>query len=350
MSEAGAAAPAAPSGGGEAGAAPQVDRADPPSWMQGMGNRGPRTAPEAKEAKETETPDANDETAEAGPERDDDKGNEPPPDTSAKHKVKVNGEEIEVSLDELKSGYGRMKAATQKFQEASEARAEVEKREGVIRRFVDGMRRGDPQELASLLRKVGVDPDRFAEAHLHNVLKLADMPAHERGMMELQREREAFKREQEALKSQREEQAIAAETETTLSNYVSEAKAAFQAAGVTASPTLMARAGAQMEHALTHGYQMTMKEAVGAVIEEARELARTMGKEAFSQHVGDPAQAAKMKREAAKAASQQQRRTAATAAQVPRASSGQFVKKPMIVANGSFADAFAARAAREGRG
>lgn len=344
MSEAGAAAPAAPSGGGETGAAPQVDRADPPSWMQGMGNRGPRA--EAK----TEAPDANDETAEAGPERDDDKGNEPPPDTSSKHKVKVNGEEIEVSLDELKSGYGRMKAATQKFQEASELLKEVDKREGVIKRFVDGMRKGDPQELASLLRKVGVDPDRFAEAHLHNVLKLADMPAHERGMMELQREREAFKREQEALKSQREEQAISAEVETTLSNYVSEAKAAFQAAGVTASPTLMARAGAQMEHALTHGYQMTMREAVGAVIEEARELARTMGKEAFSQHVGDPAQADKMKREAAKAASQQQRRTAATAAQVPRASSGQFTKKPMIVANGSFADAFAARAAREGRG
>lgn len=346
MSEAGAAAPAAPSGG-ETGAAPQVDRADPPSWMQGMGNRGPRA--EAKEAKETETLDANEETAEAGPERDDEKGNESPPDTSAKHKVKVSGEEIEVSLDELKSGYGRMKAATQKFQEASELIKEVDKREGVIKRFVDGMRRGDPGELASLLRKVGVDPDRFAEAHLRNVLKLADMPPHERGMMELQREREAFERERQTAQQQREEQAINAETETTLNTYVSEAKAAFQAAGVTASPTLMARAGAQMEHALTHGYQMTMKEAVGAVIEEARELARTMGKEAFSQHVGDPAQADKMKREAAKAASQQQRRTAATAAQVPRASSGQFVKKPMIVANGSFADAFAARAARDGR-
>ena len=338
MSEAGAAAPAAPSGG-ETGAAPQVDRADPPSWMQGMGNRGPRT--EAKEAKETETPDANDETAEAG--------NEPPPDTSAKHKVKVNGEEIEVSLDELKSGYGRMKAATQKFQEASEARAEVEKREGVIKRFVEGMRRGDPQELASLLRKVGVDPDRFAEAHLSNVLKLADMPAHERGMMELQRERDAFERERQTAQQQREEQALAAETEATLSNYVSEAKAAFKASGVEASPYHMARAGAAMEHAVKHGYPMTMREAVAVAIEEIDTLTRTMGRAEFAEQVGDPALADRLKRDAAGKASQQQRRTAATAAQVPRASSGQFVKKPMIVANGSFADAFAARAARDGR-
>jgi hypothetical protein len=319
--------------------------------MQGMGNRGPRVPVDANRADAAPEPDALDEAAQARDEQPDDDGNEQPEATPDRHRVKVNGEEIEVTLDELKSGYGRMKAATQKFQEASEARAEVEKREGAVKRFIQGIKTGDPQQLASLLRKVGVDPDRFAEAHLTHTLKLADMPAHERGMLELQREREAFQREQQTMHSKREEEAIAAEVETTMASYVSEAQSAFQAAGVKPTPTLMARAGAAMEHALTHGYQMTMREAVGAVLEDVREAARTMGRDAFAQHMGDPEQAERMKRQEAGRVSQEQRRAAANAAQkpMPRGPGGKFVKKVDPTVFGSFADAFAARAEHDGR-
>lgn len=350
MSEAGAAAPSAPSGGGEANAAAQTDRAEPPSWMRGMGSKE-RAAPEANAA-DRPPPEANEEPDDAGPAREQTEGNEPPDARGGeKHKVKVNGEEVEVSLDELKSGWGRMKAATQKFQEASELSKEVDRREGVIKNFVEGLRTGSDQQVAALLQRLGRDPIAFAEKLLTHHLKLADMPAHERGMLELQQQREAFKREQETTQQQREQEATNAEAQQVLTNYVSEAQDAFKAHGVNASPTLMARAGAAMEHALTHGYEMTMKEAVGAVVEEVRELARTMGRDAFAQHVGDPAQADKLKREQAGKASQEQRRAAATAAQKPRNSNGQFTKPRLDpVTFGSFADAFAARAAREGRG
>lgn len=47
-------------------------------------------------------------------------------------KLKVNGKEIEVSIDELKRAYGLHKAADQKFQEAAKMRKEVEEMKNVF--------------------------------------------------------------------------------------------------------------------------------------------------------------------------------------------------------------------------
>jgi len=47
------------------------------------------------------------------------------------HKITVDGQEVEVSFEELTQGYNSNRAATQKFQEAAKARQEAERAVGI---------------------------------------------------------------------------------------------------------------------------------------------------------------------------------------------------------------------------
>lgn len=75
---------------------------------------------ESPEAEPTEEPERDEEQPDAEPEP------EPEPEPSPTYKVKVNGELVEVTLDELKNGYSRTKDYTQKTQEAARLRKEAE--------------------------------------------------------------------------------------------------------------------------------------------------------------------------------------------------------------------------------
>lgn len=74
-----------------------------------------------------------------------------PYDPKARVKVKVDGEEIEVTLDQAVREYRRRQAADKRFQEASAARKAAEELTG---RF-----KADPWEA---MRQLGIDPDKAA--------------------------------------------------------------------------------------------------------------------------------------------------------------------------------------------
>ena len=62
-----------------------------------------------------------------------------PDDLSGKmHKIVVDGEEVEVSFEELTQGYNSNRAATQKFQEAAKLRQEAETAVGLAQKVLQG--------------------------------------------------------------------------------------------------------------------------------------------------------------------------------------------------------------------
>lgn len=82
-----------------------------------------------------------------------------------KHKLKVDGQEIEVDDEELKRGYTHQKAANKKLQEGVKLRKQSEE-------FITAMR--DPGKLVDTLQKMGWEPKQIrevAERYLAGVLE-----------------------------------------------------------------------------------------------------------------------------------------------------------------------------------
>jgi hypothetical protein len=225
------------------------------------------------------------------------------------HRVKVDGHEYEVDLDELKAGYSRGRASTKRFQEAAA-------KEKAVQGFVAELRKGDPDMIGALFQKIGLDFDAIAEAHLSRKLEELQLPEAQRGMRELQRERALLERERQAFQAQSREAQIQRESEQILARIQSETEAALTRHGFTPSPALFAQAAHLMEQSLNAGYQMSPEEAVTNIKESLMALPR----DALARVVGGD-KADSMRREAGQAAAAQSKQRAAKAAK-PAASSG----------------------------
>jgi len=224
----------------------------------------------------------------------------------ATHKVKVDGEEFEVTTDELIAGYSRQRAATKRFQEAAQL-------QGQIKTFVGHLKSGDADKIASLFGKLGVDFDRVAETHLTKRLEELSLPPHERGKREVEREREELRRERESWTNQQREKQIESMVAVEQERLTGEMVSAFKAHGVQSTPTLIARVASEIEQATTHGYPMTIQDAVSQVLEDIRIVARKGN--ALTQQVGDPKLASSMVRSEAQRVDAERKREAAQVTQ-----------------------------------
>ena len=193
------------------------------------------------------------------------------------HTVKVDGQEFEVDIDELKAGYSRGRASTKRFQEAAAMQKSVQG-------FVAELKKGDPDMIGALFQKIGLDFDAIAEQHLSRKLEELQMPEAQRGMRELQRERALFERERQALLAQSREAQIQRESQQILTQIQSETEAALSRHGFTPSPALFAQAAHLMEQSLNAGYQMSPEEAVVNIKESLLSLPR----DALARVVGGP--------------------------------------------------------------
>jgi len=79
-----------------------------------------------------------------------------------KHKLKVDGKEIEVDEDELKRGYSHQKAANKILQEGKAARRQAED-------FINMMK--DPERFYEVARQLGHDPRALSEKYLVSQLE-----------------------------------------------------------------------------------------------------------------------------------------------------------------------------------
>lgn len=155
--------------------------------------------------------------------------------SSAKHKVKVDGNEMEVSLDELLQGFQLSKASTRRFQEAAELQKQAV---GLISKIKE-----DPWEA---LKELGYDVDELAEKRTADRFEWAQKPEHERKMIEMERELQRYKQGEEETKKSQETQKQAQLRDTVFREVDDEIGAVLASAGVKPTPRLIARLAESM--------------------------------------------------------------------------------------------------------
>lgn len=115
-----------------------------------------------------------------------------------KHKLKVDGQEIEVDEEELKRGYTHQKAANKKLQEGLKARKQAEE-------FVVAMR--DPTKLVNTLEKLGWEPKQIrkvAEEYLAGVLEDEMLDPKDKELKTTKQRLQEFETKEKARKDQEE--------------------------------------------------------------------------------------------------------------------------------------------------
>lgn len=239
------------------------------------------------------------------------------------HRVKVDGEEFDVSTEELIAGYSRNRASQKRFQEAAELKTQVQ-------RFVGELRGGKPEVIESLLRKVGVDPVDVAEKILRSALEEANLPEAERGMRALKREREGLQRERERWEAQQSDRAVQSEAQTLQRQYTQEVTSGLQGAGLPVSQGMIARVAAEMEAAIKGGYDLDTAGAVALVREDMHGMAKRLSTETLAKITGSKETAEALKRAVAGEVHAVQRREAAKPATARRAPRQPATPPPVV--------------------
>lgn len=223
------------------------------------------------------------------------------------HTLTIDGEEVELTLDELKAGYGKNRASQKRFQEAAELKRSVQG-------FVSKLKSGDVDTITHLFSKIGVDFDDIAEKRLRAKLEELDMPADKRGMREVERERERLRRERAEWDQQRGEVSLEAETEKHLQRYQQEVRSELSAVGLPPNPTIIGKVAAEISAALQAGHDLSTAEAVALVMEDMRTAARRLPPDALRRLMGDAPAADDLRRgEAQRVSTEQKRQRAAPA-------------------------------------
>lgn len=179
-------------------------------WGHSLKNAGPSVDSKVQGSSTPKT------QVEAGTDITPDKGTKPveiKPDAETgerKFKVKVDGKEMEVTEQELISGYALNKTATQKMQEASATRKQAEQ-------FIELLRKDPIKVLTN--PNLGIDAKKFAEEFLIQQYQdeLDPTAAENRRMKAQLEEIENVKKEQEAAEQERK---LAEETQHWMNHYV----------------------------------------------------------------------------------------------------------------------------------
>lgn len=159
-----------------------------------------------------------------------------------RHKVKIDGEEVEVDDDTLLRDYQLAKASHKRMQEAAETRKQAEEQIAQIRALAEQTRQ-DPR---NLFKALGLDAKQFAEALLAEELENELLSPEEKELRELrnwkkQNEMERAEKEEAEKKRKAEELALQAGAEIE-----SEIVDALKVSGIKATPRSVARVAEMM--------------------------------------------------------------------------------------------------------
>ena len=256
-------------------------------------------------AQEGANADTDERLQEAGGDEQEGDGEEQP--AAEYHTLTIDGEEVELTLDELKAGYGKNRASQKRFQEAAELKRSV-------LGFVSKLKSADVDTITHLFSKIGVDFDDIAEKRLRAKLEEMDMPPDKRGMREVERERERLRRERAEWDQQRGEASLEAETERRFGILQQEVTSELSRAGLPDSQPIRARVAGEIANALQAGHTLSTADAVDIVWEEMRVASRRLPPDALRRLMGDAPAADNLRRgEAQRVSTEQKRQRAAPA-------------------------------------
>lgn len=208
-----------------------------------------------------------------------------------RHKVTVDGEELEVDEAELLRGYSRTRAANKRFEEAAKTRKELEASRAEIasreREFTETIRMvRDPRTRAEAITRLLGGEDALAELATDVLVKRMEweaLPKEERERRSKMTEREKALVEEErkiearekALR-ERHEREVETRAKALQAEYTKIFPVALTKAGAPSTPAAVQRLARTMSDALEAGSPLTVDEAAQIVAEDIREEVRAI--------------------------------------------------------------------------
>jgi hypothetical protein len=205
------------------------------------------------------------------------------------YKMKIKGEEKEISASELKEFFGIKDtpltdevanvlvksrqihlAGQQAFTEASHAMKQLES-------FV-GQLQSDPMSVL-LDERLGINFPKLAEDYIIEQLQLEQMPEAERRARQLQKENEQLRKFQEQQLAEQQRAIYEQQTEAYTDHFAKDISSAIQSAGLPLTEFTMASASKYMRQMYQElGEVPPAKDVMGRVRQELASLAQTIGK------------------------------------------------------------------------
>jgi hypothetical protein len=212
-----------------------------------------------------------------------------------KHRVTVDGEEIEVDEPELLKGYSRTRAANKRFEDAAKARKELDQTRAQIeareREFTETIQlvRSPKHRVEAIARLLG------GQEALHDLavdvlaqrMEWESLPLEERKRREQMTEREKRIAEEErqiearekALKERRRAE-LDAQSKSLVAQYQKTFPEALKKAGAPSTPYAVQRLARTMGDALDAGAPLSLDEAAQIVAEDIRDELRSVASSA----------------------------------------------------------------------
>lgn len=182
-----------------------------------------------------------------------------------KYSLKIDGEEQEFTLDQLKNMASKASGADKKFYEASEGRRKLQ---DVVTNMKDS-----PWET---LQKLGHDPVKLAEDLLYEKYRLKEMSDEEREIYNIRKENEKFKQEKEMSSRQAKELELQQATESAKEQYDREFTEALHSVDIPKDANSVKRMASYVEEGLRSGVEVTASDAARLVAEDLVNEATTM--------------------------------------------------------------------------
>lgn len=124
------------------------------------------------------------------------------PQIPQKIKVKIDGAENEVDLEEIKRDYQKYRSSEKRFQEAAELRKQAQEESKLVAQFLDAAQKGDLSWLKGMVSEDQIR--KFAEAELLNHIEWESKSEIEREAISAKREAEKLRKEIEEITQTRE--------------------------------------------------------------------------------------------------------------------------------------------------
>ena len=205
---------------------------------------------EAMETVESNEPVAEESQAEVNPEQ----TSEPEPQS---FKVKINGEEKDVNLEELLKGYSTSRASHEKFQEASRLKSKMDL---IMENFSKDPVKG--------LTEFGIDPNELAFKLVSEQIDAEMLTPEETAQNELQSKFEKQQKELEELKGEKEKSQLDSLTEKYVTDYETKITNILNNSKLPKNAETVKRIADYMYQSLESGFDLTENHIVDLVKED----------------------------------------------------------------------------------
>lgn len=217
-------------------------------------------APASESVESSESSEAIESQGQEGAEIQPDSGSKPeeiaPENGVRMFKVKVNGQDMEVSEDELISGYQTRKASDEKFREASMSKKQAEE-------FIHLLRTNPRKVLSN--PDLGIDVRKFAEEFLVEQMEEEMMDPRDRELRDARKQLQEIEDEKKRVKDESEASQAAELREQYSQEYQTSIVDALQSSGLPKSEHTVKRMAYYMHQGLKRGMNLGAKDVVSLV-------------------------------------------------------------------------------------